>query len=149
MEPTEVPFVCAIETPCGLPPSPKVDLVLTLRNKGTKTLTFHRDILLSLHLTGEGTMNHPTYSYQTEGRGDEPKKVTLAPGKMYGILIQSLDRGYGEQSYWLLQGEYMLHTGCHVWVTPSPDDKDKSSDKSGFVHIDVPPLRVKVVAEKK
>jgi WD40 repeat protein len=132
-----------------LPPSPKVDLVLTIRNKGTKTLTFHRDILLGLHLTGVGAMNHPMHSYQTEGRGDEPKKVTLDPGKTYDIPIQSLDRGYGEQSYWLLQGEYTLHADCNVWVVSTPDEEDKSSDRSGFVRAKAPPLRVKVVAEKK
>jgi dipeptidyl aminopeptidase/acylaminoacyl peptidase len=132
-----------------LPPSPKVDLVLTLRNKGTKALTFDRDVLLSLHLTGQGAMNHPMFSYQTEGRGEEPKKVTLEPGKTYDIPVQSLDRGYGEQSYWLLQCEYMLHASCHVTVRPAPDGDDKSSGGLVFVNINAPPLRVKVVAEKK
>ncbi len=132
-----------------LPPSPKVDLVLTLRNKGTKTLTLHRDILLSLYLTGDGAMNHPMYSYQTEGRGDEPKKVTLAPGKTYEIPIQSLDRGHGEQSYWLLPGEYTLHASCYIWISPVPDGVDKLSDGSDFVSFKAPPLRVKIVAEKK
>jgi dipeptidyl aminopeptidase/acylaminoacyl peptidase len=132
-----------------LPPSPKVDLVLTLRNKGTKTLTFHRDILLSLYLTGDGAMNHPMYSYQTEGRGDEPKKVTLAPGKTYEIPIQSLDRDHGERSYWLLQGEYTLHASCFICVAPAPDGVDKSSGDLVFVDIKAPPLRVKVVEEKK
>lgn len=132
-----------------LPPSPNVDLVLTLRNKGIKTLTFHRDILLSLYLTGEGAMNHPEYTYQTEGFGEERKKVTLAPGKTYEIPIQSLDRGHGEQSYWLLQGEYMLHADCFVTVIPAREGDDKSSGDLVFVNIDAPPLRVKVVAEKK
>ncbi len=133
-----------------LPPSPKVDLVLTLRNKGTKTLTFHRDILLRLHLTGDGAMNHPMYSYQTVFTFDnEPKKVTLEPGKTYEIPIQSLDRGHCRQSFWLLQGEYMLHTRCFVTVTPAPDGDDKSSGDLVFVNIDAPQLRVKVVAEKK
>jgi hypothetical protein len=132
-----------------LPPAPKVDLVLTLRNKGTKTLTFHRDVLLSLHLTGEGAMNHPMYSYQTAGLGDEPKKVTLAPGKTYEIPIQSLDRDHGERSYWLLPGEYMLHADCHVTVAPAPDGDDKPSGGLVFVNIKAPPLRVKIVAEKR
>jgi WD40 repeat protein len=132
-----------------LPPSPKVDIVLALRNAGTKTLTFHRDILLSHYLTGDGAMNHPMYSYQTEGRpSEEPKKVTLDPGKTFEMPIQSLDCGHAEQSYWLLPGEYTLHARCFIWCDSVPDGLDKLSGKSGHLHLNAPPLRVKVVEEK-
>jgi WD40 repeat protein len=132
-----------------LPPSPRVNLVLTLRNKGNKALIFHRDISVYLHLTGDGAMNHPMYVYQTEGRREEPKMVTLAPGKTYEIPIQSLDCGDSGQSYWLLPGEYMLHASCFVTLTPAPVRDDKSSGDLGFISIKPPPLQVKVVAEKK
>jgi hypothetical protein len=135
----------------SLPPSPKVDLVLTLRNTGTKPLTIDGDVSVSLYLTGDGAMNHPGEIYQIEGgfRGEKRKKVTLAPGKTYEIPIQSLDRGHSEQSYWLLPGEYTLHAGCFLLADPAPDGAEKLSDGSGFVSMNAPPLRVKVVAEKK
>jgi hypothetical protein len=132
-----------------LPPSPKVEMNLTLRNTSTKTLTLNPEILSDLYLTGDGAINHPMFTYQTEGRPvDQPKKVTLAPGKTYELPIQSLDCGHARQSFWLLPGEYTLHATCSVWVTPPPDGVDKSSDGSGYVDLKAPPLRVKVVAEK-
>jgi WD40 repeat protein len=134
----------------SLPPSPKVDLVLTLRNTGTKTLTFNPDIHVSLYLIGVGAMNHPWKSYQTEGRpSDEPKMVTLAPGKTYEVIIQSLDCDHAQQSYWLLPGEYTLHASCWFRVEPAPVGADKFSDGSGYVDLKAPPLRVKVEAEKQ
>jgi hypothetical protein len=132
-----------------LPPPLKVDLVLTLRNTGTKPLTIDPDVLLSLHLTGDGAMNHPMESYQTAGRLPESKKVTIAPGKTYEIPIQTLDRGLSEQSYWLLPGEYTLHAGCFLIVDPAPEGAEIISGTLGFVRLTAPPLRVKVAAEKK
>jgi len=134
----------------SLPPAPTVDLVLTFRNTGKKKLTIDLDMSIYLHLIGDGAMNHPMESYQTCVQfGDEPKKVTLAYGETYSVPIKSLDRGHCERSYWLLPGEYSLHASSHVCVTPVADDKDKESDKYQFVTLRVPPVRVKVVAEKK
>jgi hypothetical protein len=134
-----------------LPPAATVDLVLTLRNTGTKPLTIDADIIFSLYLTGDGAMNHPGEIYQTEGRspGEEKKTVTLSPGKTHEIPIQSLDRGQSERSYWLLPGEYTLHAGCFLFVDPVPESGEKNSGTSGFVTLKAAPLRVKVAAEKK
>jgi hypothetical protein len=134
-----------------LPPAPEVDLVLTLRNTGTKPLTIDAELSVSLYLTGAGAMNHPGEIYQTEGRpaGEKRKTVTLAPGKTHEIPIQSLDRGHAERSYWSLPGEYTLHAGCFLFVDPVPEGGERVSDTSGFVTLKAPPLRVKVAAAKK
>jgi WD40 repeat protein len=134
-----------------LPPAPKIDLVLTLRNTGTKPLTIAADASISLYLTGDGAMNHPGEIYQTEGRtdGEKRKTVTLAPGKTHEIPIKSLDRGDSERSYWLLPGEYTLHAGCFLYVDPVPEGGERGPDTSGFVTLNAPPLRVKVDAAKK
>jgi hypothetical protein len=133
-----------------LPPSPKVDLVLTLRNAGTKPLAINPDFLVGLYLIGDGAVNHPWEPYQTVFQlGDEPKKVTLEPGKTYQIPIRSLARDHSRQSYWLLPGEYTLHAGVFVHVSSAPDGTEKASDGSGFASIKAPPLKVKVVLEKK
>jgi hypothetical protein len=133
----------------NLPPAPKVDLVLTLRNTGTKPLTIDAEVSVRLHVTGAGAMNHPGEIYQTEGRITERKTVTLAPGKTHEIPVQSLDRGDSKRSYWLLPGEYTLHAGCFLFVDPVPEGGERVSDTSGFVTLRAPPLRVKVATENK
>ena len=135
----------------GLPPSPKVDLLLSLRNTGDKKLAFHPDVTFSLYVVGPGAMNHPEYPYQTGylPDGERPKDVTLAPGETYTLPIRSLDLGYGRQSYWVLPGDYTLVLSCMPCVTPTPEGSDKVGDDTGFVNLHAPPLRVKVVVEKK
>jgi hypothetical protein len=136
-----------------LPPSPKVDLVLTIRNTGTKTLTFNPrsldgDIMLSLYLTGDGAMNHPLHPTQLLYTGDRSKEETLAPGKTYEIPILSLDCGDTRRSYWLLPGEYPLHASCLIHMKPDPGGASKIPDGSEWVDLQAPPLRVKVEAAK-
>jgi WD40 repeat protein len=133
-----------------LPPPPKVDLVLTLRNTGKKNLILEpEEIMIYLHLTGDGAMNHPMQPYQTAADFRERKKITLAPGEHYSVSIKSLDLGHCQQSYWLLPGEYTLHVTGWVWMKPAPEEDKVLEDGSGFGRFRVAPLRLKVVAEKK
>src|SRR5579872_3163379 len=72
------------------PQASKVDLVLTLCNKGDKTLSIDPDIMVRLHLVGVGAMNLPEEIYSTEGRSSEMPKdnLTIAPGKTCEIPIK-------------------------------------------------------------
>ncbi len=134
----------------SLLPSPKVDLVLTLRNTGDKKLVLDPDVRVDVYLIGNAAMNHPEGSHSVGVQFEDlPKKVSLAPGETYSVSIKSLDQGPGRQSYWLLPGEYALHAKAWVFVDAESEGKPKFTDGSVFADLPVPPLRVKVVAEKK
>ncbi len=135
----------------NLPPAPKVDLVLNLRNTSGKPVTLaDPDVIrIYVYLVGDGAMNHPEKNGLTLYGQRELKPVTLAPGAAYSIPIKSLDTGNDRRSYWLLPGEYAVHAGVSACVSPAPNGALKLADGSGHVHVPVPPLRVKVVAAKK
>ena len=111
---------------------------------GNQKLALARYVGYRLYLIGDGAMNHPRESYQVvvDGGFEEAKKVTLAPGETCLVPIKSLDCGHCERSYWLLPGDYTLHARATVCVI-------SASDELTFADLRVPPLRVKVVAEKK
>jgi hypothetical protein len=128
----------------NLPPAPKVDLVLTLRNIGRKELTFTPKFMtIDPCLVGDGAMNHPLTPYgdffNLKGLG----QVTLTPGATYSVPVKSLIRENDRRSYWLLPGEYSVHARCHLGVDPAPAGSNR------WVTLRAPPLRVKVVAAKK
>jgi hypothetical protein len=132
----------------SLPPSPKVDLILTLRNTGDKKLLLDPDVRVYLHLVGKAAMNHPEESYQTGvGFGDRPNKVALVPGETYSVPIKSLNQEHGKQSYWLLPGEYELHADGRVVVSQGSAGRQEREELI-FVDLQIPRLRLKVRAEK-
>jgi hypothetical protein len=123
-----------------LPPAPAVDLVLTLKNTGNKTLVLDPEITIDTYLIGEAAMNHPEESYQSGLELKEPKYIRLAPGQTHSFAIDSLDHGHCNRSYWLRPGEYTLYvTGWAV---------DRGKDKSVFLHLRVPPVCLKVVDDE-
>jgi hypothetical protein len=134
----------------SLPPSPKIDLLLTLRNTSKETIKFDRKMeWIDFHLVGPGAMNYPTEEYQTDYRRSRPSEVVLAPGETYSIPIRSLDCGHSMQSFWLLPGEYTLYANCNgVWYPPH-DRSEEEYDANPYPGIPVPPLRLKVVAANK
>jgi WD40 repeat protein len=128
----------------GLPPTPTVDLVLTLRNTGNKSLTLlSREVTIRVYLVGDGAMNHPEMPYQTFLSMQEG--ATLAPGATLSAPIKSLECDLDRRSYWLLPGEYTLIVSGHVALQPSPGAEFKVTDFFGWSL----PLRVKVIAQKK
>lgn len=144
----------------SLPPSPSVDLVLTLRNISDKKVAFDKvDIKceeeFGLHLIGAGAMNHPVTPYQTgyirplDGQVEKPKPTILAPGETYSVPITSLDFGHDQQCYWLLPGEYLLHGNCWVYFAQDGEGAHRLGDESWSANLPIQPLRVKVVAERK
>jgi hypothetical protein len=134
-----------------LPPSPKVDLLLTLRNTGTEVLSFDpARVHVEIHVVGDGAMNHPMESFQTGYiRGAERHETTLAPGEVYTLPIKSLDFDHCRQSYWLLPGVYSLQATGYLSVSPPPKEATKMPSGSGWLDLDVPPLRVRVVERGK
>jgi hypothetical protein len=132
-----------------LPPSPKVDLVLTLLNTGTEVVRFDpADIHVSAYLVGDGAMNHPLEEYQTGYIGREKHETTLAPGELYTLPVKSLDFDHCRQSYWLLPGVYTLHASASVFASPAPKEVNKLPREYGHWDLDVPPLQVKVVKKE-
>jgi hypothetical protein len=131
-----------------LPPSPKVDLVLTIRNSSKKPLALETELTVYLHLVGDGAMNHPDGRYSSFANLKRPESIVLAPGSTYSLPVESLDTGEDRQSYWLLPGDYILHLNCYAIVDPAPEGSHKFSDGSGFLPLHAS-LRVKVTAQKK
>lgn len=142
-------FARQIEVGQPLPASPKVDLVISLRNVSDRKLELDPKGLITCYLVGEGALNHPELAYSVGVQLEELKKIALAPGESYSIPIRSLDQGHSQQSYWLLPGEYTLHLNYFTSVTPVLEGRNKGKDESECRTIRAAPLRLKVVAEKK
>lgn len=136
-----------------LPPSPKIDLVVTLRNTSDKNMIVDPDGHFDAYLVGDGAMNHPDLPRQTgvvRGEGIiEPEKIVLAPGGSYSLPLTTLSYDYGRQSYWLQPGEYTLYVSYCTGVNPAPEGWTKLEDGSGIGTLRAAPIRLKVVAEKK
>jgi hypothetical protein len=136
-----------------LPPSPKIDLVVTLRNTSDKNLIVDPDGHFDAYLIGDGAMNHPDLPRQTGVvRGEEiiePEKIVLAPGGSYSLPLTTLSYRYGRQSYWLQPGEYTLYVSYCTGVNPAPEGWTKLDDGTGIGTLRAAPIRLKVVAEKK
>jgi WD40 repeat protein len=147
-------FAREFEVEKSLPASPKVDLILSLRNTSDKDVTLDPVGQLESYILGEGALNHPELPCQTGvfsdgGHAPEPKKITLAPGERYSVPIKSLEREHSQQSYWLLPGEYTLHVSYHTGVRPAPEGWHKGEDGTGYGTLQAAPLRLRVVAKTK
>ena len=144
-------FARLFESGKGLPASPEVDLVLTVRNTSGKRLTIDPPENFHMHLVGDGALNHPELPYQTGISMEdvlrlEQRRITLGPGESHSVQIRSLDCGHSQQSYWLLPGEYTLHVSYHTSATPTPEGWEKSEYGTAFATLRAAPVRLKVTA---
>ena len=130
-----------------LPPSPKVDLLLNIRNRSETPFVLYTDGLFYSYLVGDGAVNDPGLPYQIGivGGMPPPKTVSIAPGETYSIPLQSLEHDYHQGSYWMLPGEYTLHVSYFTRVYPAPDGWRSFEDGSGCGFLKAAPLRLKVV----
>lgn len=134
------------------PETPRVDLVLKLRNTGKETITL-RDPRgwLEVHLIGPGALSRPWEPKQTGvgfgpglGLGDLPISVTLAPGETHTIPITSLSaEGF---AYWLLPGEYLIGGKYSGSISPAPPGTQLPDLDSGYVTVRCAPIKVTVVS---
>jgi hypothetical protein len=134
------------------PPPPAVDLVLELKNTGTKDVQVKLDgddSRIILHLKGKGAVSiEPRKAFTQEFRNG--RVVTLAPGKSESIKIKSLDygfRGVAQQAYWTEAGEYSLAASYHLPVAPAPKGAEDAGE--GFGQVTVTSAPVKITVESK
>ncbi len=130
-----------------LPPSPKVDLLLNIRNRSETPFVLDTDGRFYSYLAGDGAVNDPGLPYQIGivGGMPPPKTVSIAPGETYSIPLQSLEHDYHQGSYWMLPGEYTLHVSYFTRVNPAPEGWRLLEDGSGSGLLQAAPLRLKVV----
>jgi hypothetical protein len=124
-----------------LPPTPDIDLELTLRNVSDESVSISV-FRISVALSGDGAMNHPEAHLTQVGTSPPTEPHDLAPGESCTVPIKSMGEEYGRHSYWLLPGEYTLYATCSVSVTPAP----KNSYFTDMIDVEPAPLRLKVVA---
>jgi hypothetical protein len=149
------------------PLAPHVDLVLELRNTGTKELKIwmtgaFKDekpraggdyLQLVLDLQGPGATKVLVTDVVKTPATPGPSVVTLAPGQVASLPITSLSFGQLgvaayrlERAYWTRPGEYTLAATVKTAVAPAPEGaKGTSVDGFGTVSITSAPVRLKVV----
>jgi len=129
------------------PDTPRMDLLLTLRNTGREKITLkYPDDQPSLHLSGCGTLN--PWAWVQVGVGGGPERrgpLTLAPGQTNTVRVTCLDEA-GSYHYWVLPGEYSISGYLHTSVFPAPKGVlEPSADGSGWVTIRCAPAKVRVI----
>src|SRR5437879_4577423 len=108
-----------------VPASPKVDLVLQLKNtsdKDVKIWTSGDPVQLNLDLQGKGAVSVTArQAFTQEFRS--PTAITIPAGKTHEIPIASLTygfRGLAMQAYWTEPGDYMLSASLKTAISPAP-----------------------------
>lgn len=136
-----------------VPPAPKVDLKLVLKNTGKDDLqvwTSGDPVTITYKLTGKGaTSTTPRLAFTQEFR--LPKAVKVEAGKTVELPIKSLTggfRGASEFSYWTLPGEYELVATLSTGVSPKPKGAEDAGEGFGKVQVASTPFKV-TVEEKK
>jgi hypothetical protein len=148
------------------PESPRVDLVLRLRNAGKENLTLRNPPSLpTLYLVGPGALSYlweagqtgvgvmgpggyeVEASEQASGASPPPDRVTLAPGASYAVPITKVMKdGF---AHWLLPGDYQI-AGTYMAEVAPPPPGARASFQEGFgeVSVRVTPAKVKVLPGK-
>ena len=138
-----------------LPPPPRVDLVLELRNVSDEdVMIWPRGAVTcpDLIVEGKGVVepeNLRSISGQSSGTGVQP---TIKPGKTRHISIQSLNPQGGTPWYfWNQPGEYTIKATYTVWTGlppfPFPGDKQPAGKPQKY-EVTTPPVKVQVVLEE-
>lgn len=138
-----------------LPPPPRVDLVLELKNVSDEdVMIWPRGSITypDLVVEGKGVVEPESLrsvSGQSSGTSVQP---TIKPGKTYRTSIKSLNPSGGTPWYfWCEPGEYsikasyVVHTGLPPF--PFPGD-EKPKGKPQKYEVTTPPVKVKVVLEE-
>jgi hypothetical protein len=134
-----------------MPTPPLVDLILEIRNKGSKKVTAYVDgpnAQLTLELKGPGALS-AKIKQDGVSTTDAADTVTLAPGRSYSIPIKQLKVGTvlePQYLYWTKPGEYTLSATLQL------DDEKRSGDTVEFVKgpkLTSVPVKVKVEEKGK
>lgn len=136
-----------------VPPSPKVDLKLVLKNTSKEDVqvwTAGDPVVITYTLKGKGAESaKPMLAFTQEFR--LPKAVKVEAGKAVELPIKSLTggfRGASEFNYWTLPGEYELTATITTGVSPKPKGADDAGEGFGKVSVASKPLKI-TVEEKK
>jgi len=138
-----------------LPPPPRVDLVLELKNISDEdVMIWPRGSITypDLIVEGRGGVEPESlrsFSGQSSGTSVQP---TIKPGKTYRTGIKSLNPSGGTPWYfWCEPGEYSIRASYVVYTGlppfPFPGDK-KPAGKSRQYEVTTPPVKVRVVLEE-
>lgn len=138
-----------------LPPPPRVDLVLELKNISDEDVMIWPRGLITypdLIVEGEGVVGPESlrsFSGQSSGTSVQP---TIKPGKTYRMSINSLNPSGGTPWYfWCEPGEYsikatyVVHTGLPSF--PFPGDNEPAGKPQKY-EVTTPAVKVNVVLEK-
>jgi hypothetical protein len=136
-----------------VPPAPKVDLKLVLKNAGKEDVqvwTSGDPVTITFKLTGKGAASaKPELMFTTDFR--LPKAVKVEAGKTVEFPIKSLTggfRGASEFAYWTQPGDYELVATLATGVSPKPKGADDAGDGFGKVKVSSQPFKI-TVEEKK
>src|SRR5262249_37815639 len=132
-----------------LPDSPKVDLVLELKNTGDKDITVWVGgdaTRLNLDLQGKGAISVTARrAFTSDFRMPKPGK--LEAGKTTEIPIAGLSygfRGAEKQAWWTEPGEYTLTATYSTALSPAPKDAKDAGEGFGKVTLTTAPVKLKV-----
>ena len=135
-----------------LPPAPKVDLELEIRNTGKTPLQIWiggDGTRLDLDLQGPGAISVVAQmTFTMEYR--MPKTITIEPGKAWTMPIRELNygmRGVGMRAFWTKIGNYSLAATFSTAISPAPEGAQKTGDdeKFGQVKLVSEPINLEVV----
>lgn len=138
-----------------LPPPPRVDLDLELKNVSDKDIMIWPRGAITypdLIVQGQGTVepeNLRSFSGQSSGTSIQP---TIKPGKTHRISIKSLNpQGGTPWIYWSEPGEYSIRATYTVYsgLPPFPFPAEKApTGKPQRYEVTTPPVKVRVVLEQ-
>jgi hypothetical protein len=138
------------DDPQQYPPAPEVDLVLKLKNTGSKDVQVWIGgdaTRLMLELKGKGAVNTEIKRLAFTMEFRVPQSITLAPGKSHRIEIKKLAYGMRDRShrsYWLQPGEYELTASYQTAVSPAPKGAEDAGEGFGRVRVTSAPIKLKV-----
>ncbi|GIW80343.1 MAG: hypothetical protein KatS3mg105_2150 [Gemmatales bacterium] len=132
-----------------LPPSPKVDFVLRVKNVGKKDITIWSSgspVAVRVHVEGKGALvATPLVAFPAIYQIPMPKK--LAPGQTVEFPIKSLAYLHpsgSKQYYWIEPGDYSVTASLITGVSPIPEGAKMIQKDFGRVTITSSPITVKV-----
>lgn len=136
----------------NVPPPPKVDLKLVLKNTSKETIQVWKSgdtVTVELKLTGKGAATaKPMLMTTADFR--LPKAVEVEAGKTVEFPIKALAGGFrniGEYAYWTQAGEYELVATLKSGVNPAPTGAADGGD--GFGQVMVASKAFKITVEPK